>query len=94
MTFRQVNNLFLCGVKKDITSNSQSFSTSVIVNKSRHSSSDVKKAEEARTLMKRLGFPSNASLVNLPLVVASTTPLVVPLMSIERKESSALTSHH
>jgi hypothetical protein len=25
----------------------------------------VKKAEEARTLMKRLGFPSNASLVNL-----------------------------
>jgi hypothetical protein len=65
MTFRQVNNLFLCDVKKDITSNSQSFSTSVIANKSRHSSSDVKKAEEARTLMKRLGFPSNASLVNL-----------------------------
>jgi hypothetical protein len=52
MTFRKVNNLFLCDVTKDITENIQSFSTSVFANKSRHSSSEVIKAEEARTLMK------------------------------------------
>jgi hypothetical protein len=56
MIFRKVNNLFLCDVTKDITKNIQSFSTSVFANKSRHSLSEVKKAEEARTLMKRLGF--------------------------------------
>jgi hypothetical protein len=50
MIFRQVNNLFLCNVNKDIISNSSSFSTSVIVNKSRHSSTDINKAEGSRIL--------------------------------------------
>jgi hypothetical protein len=65
MIFRQVNNLFLCDVTKDIITSSECYSTSVIINKSKHADREVKKAEEARVLMKRLGFPSNSALVNL-----------------------------
>jgi hypothetical protein len=53
MIFREVNNLFLCDVTKDIISESSCFSTSILLNKSRHGANDVKKAEEARNLMQR-----------------------------------------
>jgi hypothetical protein len=65
MIFRQVNNLFLCDVTKDVVQNPQAFSTSVIINKSKYADRDVKKAEDARVLMKRLGFPANSALVKL-----------------------------
>jgi hypothetical protein len=65
MIFRQVNNLFLCDVTKDVVQHPQAFSTSVIINKFKYIDRDVRTAEDARVLMKRLGFPANSALVLL-----------------------------
>jgi hypothetical protein len=65
MIFRQVNNLFLCDVTKDVVQHPHAFSISVVINKSKSADRDVKKAEDARVLMKRLGFPANSPLVKL-----------------------------
>jgi hypothetical protein len=65
MIFRQLNNLFLCDVTKDVVQHPQAFSTSAIINKSKYADRDVKKAEDARVRMKRFGFPANSALVKL-----------------------------
>jgi hypothetical protein len=65
--FRNVDDLFVCDVRRDIIklNQSQSYLVKSDVTKLKYTASETKRADEAQLLMKKLGYPPVAAVVKL-----------------------------
>ena len=65
MKFREKNNLFICNVENDIVTTSTSLLSEISINKQNYSKKQIEDANNARLLIKKLGYPSIQSAVKL-----------------------------
>ena len=63
--FHQINSLYICDINKDIISIKKTYLSEIAINKSFFVPKEVAAAEEANSLIKKLGFPPSSSLVKL-----------------------------